>query len=94
MPKDLISKRFNDVKKTKALLEASIVKYVVYDIEKIYTADELEYYDSLSFRFEKCAELTINFFRTLELYLFAKQTDTMSLRGQAGITRMHVTMWL
>ncbi len=77
MQKDLISNQFKDVEKTKALLQASVKKYVPYDAEHIYTPDELEYYDSLSFRFEKCVEITINFFRGLELFIYAKQSDTL-----------------
>lgn len=77
MQKDLISNLFSDVEKTKSLLEASIKKYVPYDTEHIYTPDELEYYDSLSFRFEKCVEITINFFRSLELFISAKQSETL-----------------
>lgn len=77
MEKDLISNQFNDVEKTKTLLQASLNKFVPYDVDHIYTPGELEYYDSLAFRFEKCVELTINFFRTLELFLYAKQSDTL-----------------
>jgi hypothetical protein len=77
MEKDLIFKQLSDVKKTRDLLQASVNKYEAYDIEHIYTADELEYYDSLSYRFEKCVELTLNFFRTLELFFESKQSDTL-----------------
>ena len=77
MQKELILKQSSDVEKTKTLLKASIAKYVPYDANHIYTPDELEYYDSLAFRFEKCVEITINFFRTLELFLYAKQSDTL-----------------
>ena len=77
MPKDLISTQFKDVEKSKALLKASVDKFVPYDVDHIYTPAELEYYDALSFRFEKCVELIINFFRTLELFLFAKPSDTL-----------------
>lgn len=77
MQKDLILNHFNDVKKTKTLLQASVKKYIPYDAEHIYTPDELEYYDSLSFRFEKCVEMVINFFRGLELFIYAKQSDTL-----------------
>ena len=77
MRKDLISDQFSDIEKTRGLLKSSVDKYVPYDVEHIYTPDELEYYDSLSFRFEKCVELTIHFFRTLELFLYAKQSDTL-----------------
>lgn len=77
MPSDLILKQFKDVEKTTTLLRASIEKYVVYDIDKYYTPDELEYYDSLSFRFEKCVEMILGFFRTLEIHLYSKQSDTL-----------------
>jgi uncharacterized protein YutE (UPF0331/DUF86 family) len=77
MQKDLISEKFSDVEKTKTLLQASVDKFVPYDVEHIYTPGELEYYDSLSFRFEKCVELVINFFTTLELFLYGKQSDTL-----------------
>jgi hypothetical protein len=77
MEKNLISSRLGDVEKTRKLLQASVDKYVPYDIDYIYTADELEYYDSLSYRFEKCVELALNFFKTLELFLYAKQSDTL-----------------
>jgi uncharacterized protein YutE (UPF0331/DUF86 family) len=77
MQKDLISDQFSDIEKTRDLLKASVDKYVPYDVEHIYTPDELEYYDSLSFRFEKSVELTIHFFRTMELFLYAKQSDTL-----------------
>ena len=56
MEKDLIFKQFSDFKKTRDLLFASTNKYEPYDTEHIYTAYELEYYDSLSYRFEKCVE--------------------------------------
>lgn len=77
MQKDLISNQLSDVEKTKTLLKSSIKKYAPYDSEHIYTPDELEYYDSLAFRFEKCVEITINFFRSLELFIFAKQSETL-----------------
>lgn len=77
MEKDLMSRQFSDIEKARTLLRASIDKFVPYDADHIYTPGELEYYDSLSFRFEKCVELTINFFRTLELFLYARQSDTL-----------------
>ncbi|MCK4765445.1 MAG: nucleotidyltransferase substrate binding protein [Candidatus Aminicenantes bacterium] len=77
MQKELILKQFNDIEKAKELFSASVTKFVPYDTDQYYTPDELEYYDSLAFRFEKCVELTINFFRSLELFLYAKQSDTL-----------------
>jgi hypothetical protein len=47
MQKDLISKQFTDVEKTQTLLQASVDKFVPYDVDHIYTPLELEYYDSL-----------------------------------------------
>ena len=41
------------------LLQFSVKKFKPYKTWKIYTPDELEYYDSLSFRFEKGVELTL-----------------------------------
>ncbi len=77
MPKKLISQHFEEVKKTKVLLEASVKKYIPFDTGRIYTPDELEYYDSLAFRFEKCVELAIHFFRSIEIYLYSTQSETL-----------------
>ena len=41
------------------ILKFSVKKFKPYKTRKIYTPDELEYYDSLSFRFEKGVELTL-----------------------------------
>ena len=77
MRKDLLLQQFKDIEKAINLLKASIDKFIVYDTNKTYSPDELEYYDSLSFRFEKSVELTINFFRSLELFFSSKQSDTL-----------------
>ena len=77
MQKSLILKEFEDVKKAINLLKASIKKFVPYDLKKIYTPEDLEYYDSLSFRFEKCVELALNFFKGLEIFLYSKISNTL-----------------
>lgn len=77
MLNDLILKEFEDLKKAAALLKAALDKFKPYVLEKIYTSDELEYYDSLSFRFEKCVELNLSFFRSLEIFLYSKFSDTL-----------------
>jgi hypothetical protein len=77
MQSDLILKEFNDLKKAVYLLKASIKKYKPYKVRKMYTPLELEYYDSLSFRFEKAVELFLHFFKGLELYLSGKISDTL-----------------
>lgn len=66
--------RLDDIK---CLLQASVKKYVPFDTAYIDFPDELECYDSLSFRFGKCVEIAIHFFGSLELFTFAKQSDTL-----------------
>lgn len=77
MQKDLILIEFEDLKKVVNLLKASVNKFVPYDTQKIYTPDELEYYDSLSFRFEKSIELSLNFFKGLEIFMNFETSDTL-----------------
>ena len=77
MPEDLISQELEDFKKAVALLMASIGKFKPYQVRKIYTPDELEYYDSLAFRFEKSTELALGFFKGLEVFVYAKTSDTL-----------------
>ena len=57
--KDLIFQEIKDLKRAIMLLQFSVKKFKPYKTWKIYTPDELEYYDSLSFRFEKGVELTL-----------------------------------
>ncbi len=77
MQKDLILQEYADFKKAIALLKASIKEFKPYKTERVYTPKELEYYDSLSFRFEKSVELALNVFKGLELFLHAKISDTL-----------------
>lgn len=77
MQKELILQKFEETTKMVNLLDASIKKYVPYQPEKNYTPDELEYYDSLAFRFEKSIEILLSFMRTLEIYLYSKASETL-----------------
>lgn len=77
MQNDLIFQEFEEINKAVILLKASIKKFKPYKTNKIYTPDELEYYDSLSFRFEKSVELMLSFFKGLEIFTYAKTTDTL-----------------
>lgn len=77
MRSDLISKELEDLKNALTLLQASIKKFTPYKIRKVYTPDELEYYDSLSFRFEKSIELMLSFFKGIEIFAYAKTSDTL-----------------
>jgi hypothetical protein len=74
---DLILKEFSDLKKGVYLLNASIKKFKPYKVRKNYTPVELEYYDSLAFRFEKAVELFLHFFKGLESYHSGKVSDTL-----------------
>lgn len=71
------------------MLEASTNKYISYNTKRIYTPGELEYYDSLSFRFEKNVEIILSLFRGLETYLFSKSSDTFRDRLLA-IQKLHL----
>lgn len=77
MQKHLIFDEFKDLKKVVNLLHASVKKFKPYKTKKIYTPDELEYYDSLSFRFKKAVELMLIFFKSQEFYTQAKTSDTL-----------------
>ena len=77
MQSDLILKEFNDLKKGVYLLKSSINKFKPFKVRKTYTPLELEYYDSLAFRFEKAVELFLHFFKGLELYQSGKVSDTL-----------------
>ena len=77
MQKDLMLKNFEDLKKAVSLLSGSVNRYVPYEPQKEYSQEELDYYDSLSFRFEKTIEVILNFFKGLELFLYSKQSDTL-----------------
>lgn len=77
MQKNLIYHEFEEVEKAVKLLQTSVKKFKPYKKGKLYTADELEYYDSLAFRFEKSIELMLNFFKALEMFSFAKASDTL-----------------
>jgi hypothetical protein len=77
MQKDLISERFKELQRAIILLRASVKKFKPYRARKTYTPAEMEYYDSLSFRFEKTVELFLHFFKGLESFLFGKVSDTL-----------------
>ncbi len=62
------------------LLKSSLDAYEPYDPSKEYSPKEMEYYDSLSFRFEKAVELALSVFKGLEIYLFGEQSDTLRTR--------------
>lgn len=68
---------FEKFQKTLFLLKASVKKTSGFDINKTYSADELEPYDALSDRFIRVVELSIKLFRTYEYYVQAQQSETL-----------------
>ena len=66
MPNPLTLRAHNDWKSSCELLNDSLRRYKPYDRYKKYTAAELEFYDSLSFRYTKAIETAFYFFRALE----------------------------
>ena len=76
MQKDLICQTYRDLENSINLLEYSLSKYIPFDPTVVYNFEDLEYYDSLSFRFEKAVEAIFYFFKTLELYLYGEKSDT------------------
>ncbi|MCK9607904.1 MAG: nucleotidyltransferase substrate binding protein [Methylomonas sp.] len=59
------------------LLSASINKTSGFEVDKAYTADELEPFDALSDRFIRIVEVAIKLFRTYEYYMQAQQSQTL-----------------
>lgn len=80
MPKDFILKNFEDIEKAASLLGGSVKKYKPYSPGTQYTPRQLEYYDALSFRYEKTIEVALYFFRSLESYLYSAESDTLRNR--------------
>ena len=72
MRKEFILKNFKDLQRAISLLDGSVKKYKPYNPRIAYTAKQMEYYDALSFRFEKTVEVSLYFFRTMESYLYSK----------------------
>ncbi len=76
MQKELIYRAYRDLESSIKLLETSLSKYKPYNPEIFYTYEDLEYYDSLSFRYEKAIEAVFYFFKTLETYLYGERSET------------------
>ncbi len=76
MQKDLIYQAYKDLESSLKLLESSLEKYEPFKPEIFYSYEDLEYYDSLSFRYEKAIEAAFHFFKTLEIYLFGERSET------------------
>ena len=75
MPDPLTQQAFEDWQAAGRLLEDSLSRYVSYDRSKKYTPWEMEFYDSLSFRYTKTLEAAFYFFRSLEQELTGKPSE-------------------
>lgn len=80
MQKELICQAYNNLESSAKLLEHSLVNYKPFDPTVVYSYEDLEDYDALSFRFEKYIEVLIYFFKTLEIYLFSDVSETLRKR--------------
>lgn len=82
MQKNLICQAYEDLEDSLKLLEYSLAKYKPFDPTVFYSYEDLEYYDSLSFRYEKAIEAVFSYFKTLEIFLFAETSETLRKRLQ------------
>lgn len=80
MRKEFIQQNFKDLQKAASLLAGSVKKYKPYAPKVKYTPKQMEYYDALSFRYEKTVEVALYFFRSLEIYLYSAESDTLRNR--------------
>lgn len=80
MQKKLICQTYNNLESSAKLLEYSLINYKPFNPTIVYSYEDLEDYDALSFRFEKYIEVLIYFFKTLEIYLFADVSQTLRKR--------------
>jgi len=80
MQKEFILQNFKDLQKAASLLAGSVKKYKPYSAKTKYTPKQMEYYDALSFRYEKAVEVALYFFKSLESYLYSAESDTLRNR--------------
>jgi len=80
MPSALTLRAYKDWNSSCELLADSLSLYQPYDRNKQYSSRELEFYDSLSFRYAKAIETAFYFFRAWELDL--KGNPSEFLRDQ------------
>ncbi len=80
MPSALTQQAYKDWQSSCELLTDSLSRYQPYDHNTKYTPREMEFYDSLSFRYTKAIETAFYFFRAWELEL--KGNPSQFLRDQ------------
>lgn len=63
MQKKLICQTYNNLESSAKLLEYSLINYKPFNPTIVYSYEDLEDYDALSFRFEKYIEVLIYFLK-------------------------------
>ena len=77
-----VAQRYAD---SAAMVEASLRRYRPFDVERSYTADELEPYDALCDRYLRAVEMGIRYFRTVERARLALNSESYrDLLGNAA----------
>lgn len=77
MPKELLLKNYENLKKTILLFETALKDVVqILNKENFYEQD-LKSFDVFSFRFQKVVEMFLYFLRSLEIYLYGQSSDTL-----------------
>ena len=77
MPKELLLKNYENLKKTILLFE-TVLKDVVQILNKQnFSEQDLKVFDVFSFRFQKVVEMFLYFLRGLEIYLYGQSSDTI-----------------
>ena len=72
----LIYEAKEKVKKSFALVEASLAKLDAYKLNYDYSYDELEPYDALTERFIRCVEMFAKYFKTYDAYKSIAKSPT------------------
>ena len=77
MPKELLLKNYDNLKKTISLFEIAIKDVVQILDKENFSEQELKAFDVFSFRFQKVVEMFLSFLRSLEIYLYGQSSDTL-----------------
>jgi len=77
MPKELLLKNYENLKKTILLFETALKDVVQILNKENFSEQDLKSFDVFSFRFQKVVEMFLYFLRSLEIYLYGQSSDTL-----------------
>jgi hypothetical protein len=77
MPKELLLKNYENLKKTILLFETALKDVVQILNKENFSEQDLKVFDVFSFRFQKVVEMFLYFLRSLEIYLYGQGSDTL-----------------